>query len=128
MAEVAKESGALTVAVVTKPFEFEGSKRKIQADEGIQRLKDNVDTLIIVPNQRILQIVDKKTPVLEAFKRIDSVLYQGVRGIAELITVPGLVNVDFADVRSIMSNAGTALMGFGFFGGAVGVGVDCWCG
>lgn len=117
VAEVAKESGALTVAVVTKPFEFEGSKRKIQADEGIQRLKDNVDTLIIVPNQRILQIVDKKTPVLEAFKRIDSVLYQGVRGIAELITVPGLVNVDFADVRSIMSNAGTALMGIGLGSG-----------
>lgn len=117
VAEVAKESGALTVAVVTKPFEFEGSKRKIQADEGVQKLKDNVDTLIVVPNQRILQIVDRKTPILEAFKKIDSVLYQGVRGIAELITVPGLINVDFADVRSIMSSAGTALMGIGLGSG-----------
>lgn len=113
IAEVAKESGALTVAVVTKPFEFEGSKRKFAADEGTQKLKENVDTLIVVPNQRILQIVDKKTPILEAFKKIDSVLYQGVRGIAELITIPGLINVDFADVRSIMSSAGTALMGIG---------------
>lgn len=113
IAEIAKESGALTVAVVTKPFDFEGSKRKIQADEGTSRLKENVDTLIIVPNQKILQVVDRKTPILEAFKKIDSVLYQGVRGIAELITVPGLINVDFADVRSIMSNAGTALMGIG---------------
>ena len=113
VAEIAKESGALTIAVVTKPFDFEGSRRRFSADEGIQRLKEKVDTLIVVPNQKILQVVDRKTPVLEAFRRIDSVLHQGVRGIAELITVPGLINVDFADVRTIMSNAGTALMGVG---------------
>lgn len=113
IAEIAKESGALTIAVVTRPFDFEGSRRKFSADEGIQMLKDKVDTLIVVPNQKILQVVDKKTPVLEAFKKIDSVLHQGVRGIAELITVPGLINVDFADVRAIMNNAGTALMGVG---------------
>lgn len=113
VAEIAKESGALTVAVVTKPFEFEGSKRKITADEGIQRLKEKVDTLIVVPNQRIMQVVDKKTPILEAFKKIDSVLYQGVKGIAELVTTPGLINVDFADVRTVMTNSGTALMGMG---------------
>lgn len=117
VAEVAKETGALTVAVVTKPFEFEGARRKITADQGIQKLKDNVDTLIIVPNQRILQVIDKKTPILDAFKKIDSVLHQGVKGIAELITLPGLINVDFADVRTIMSNAGTALMGIGVASG-----------
>lgn len=113
VAEVAKETGALTVAVVTKPFDFEGAKRKITADDGIYRLKEKVDTLIVVPNQRILQVVDRKTPILEAFKKIDSVLHQGVKGIAELITLPGLINVDFADVRTVMSNAGTALMGIG---------------
>lgn len=113
VAEIAKESGALTVAVVTKPFEFEGSKRRITADDGTMRLKEKVDTLIVVPNQKILQVVDRKTPILDAFRRIDSVLHQGVKGIAELITVPGLINVDFADVRTIMSNAGTALMGIG---------------
>lgn len=117
IAEVAKETGALTVGVVTKPFDFEGSRRKASAEDGVEKLKNNVDTLIVVPNQRILQIVDKKTPVLEAFKKIDSVLYQGVRGIAELITIPGLINVDFADVRSIMSDAGTALMGIGLGSG-----------
>jgi len=113
VAQVARETGALTVAVVTRPFDFEGSRRRHAADEGIQNLKDKVDTLIVVPNQRILQVIDKKTPILEAFKRIDSVLYQGVKGIAELITLPGLVNVDFADVRTIMQNSGTALMGMG---------------
>jgi cell division protein FtsZ len=112
-AEVAKETGALTVAVVTKPFDFEGARRKNAAEDGIARLKEKVDTLIVVPNQRILQVVDKKTPILDAFKKIDSVLYQGVKGIAELITLPGLINVDFADVRTIMQNAGTALMGMG---------------
>lgn len=117
IAEIAKESGALTVAVVTKPFEFEGSKRKFTADEGVQKLKDKVDTLIVVPNQRILQIIDKKTPILDAFKKIDSVLHQGVKGIAELVTTPGLINVDFADVRTVMSNAGTALMGMGIGSG-----------
>lgn len=113
LAEVAKETGALTVAVVTKPFDFEGVKRKMTAEDGISRLKEKVDTLIIVPNQRILQVIDKKTSILEAFKKIDSVLHQGVKGIAELITLPGLINVDFADVRTVMSNSGTALMGIG---------------
>jgi len=113
IAEIAKETGALTVAVVTKPFDFEGSKRRHAADDGILALREKVDTLIIVPNQRILQVVDKKTSIVDAFKRIDSVLHQGVKGIAELITVPGLINVDFADVRTVMSNAGTALMGIG---------------
>ncbi|KKP86933.1 MAG: Cell division protein FtsZ [Candidatus Roizmanbacteria bacterium GW2011_GWA2_35_8] len=113
IAEIAKETGALTVAVVTKPFDFEGSKRKFAADEGTIKLKEKVDTLIIVPNQKVLSIIDKKTPILEAFKKIDGVLHQGVKGIAELITTPGLINVDFADVRAIMQNAGTALMGMG---------------
>lgn len=113
IAEVAKETGALTVAVVTKPFDFEGTKRKLTADEGIQKLKEKVDTLIIVPNQKILSVIDKKTPILEAFKKIDSVLHQGVKGIAELITTPGLINVDFADVKTVMKDAGTALMGMG---------------
>lgn len=113
VAEVARETGALTIAVVTKPFDFEGVKRKFTADDGISKLKEKVDTLIIVPNQKILTVVDKKTPILEAFKKIDSVLHQGVKGIAELITTPGLINVDFADVRSIMQNSGTALMGMG---------------
>lgn len=113
ISEVAKETGALTVAVVTKPFEFEGAKRRFVADEGVQTLREKVDTLIIVPNQRILQVVDKKTSILEAFRKIDTVLHQGVRGIAELITTPGLINVDFADVKTVMSDAGTALMGMG---------------
>ncbi len=113
VAEVAKNTGALTVAVVTKPFEFEGAKRRMSAEDGISQLKEKVDTLIIVPNQRILQVIDKKTPVLEAFKKIDSVLHQGVKGIAELIILPGLINVDFADVRTVMSNSGTAIMGIG---------------
>ena len=117
IAEIAKETGALTVAVVTKPFDFEGTKRKFIAEDGIQALRDKVDTLIIVPNQRVLQIVDKKTPILEAFKKIDSVLHQGVRGIAELIMLPGLINVDFADVKTIMTKAGTALMGIGLASG-----------
>jgi len=113
IADIAKELGILTVAVVTKPFDFEGSKRKFAADEGTRSLRDKVDTLIIVPNQKVLQIIDKKTTILEAFKKIDSVLHQGVKGIAELITQPGLINVDFADVKSIMSQSGTALMGIG---------------
>lgn len=117
IAEIAKELGILTIAVVTKPFDFEGTKRKVAADDGTLKLKDTVDTLIVVPNQRILQAIDKKTPILEAFKRIDSVLHQGVKGIAELITTPGLINVDFADVKTIMSNAGTALMGMGIGSG-----------
>lgn len=117
VAEVARETGALTVAVVTKPFDFEGTKRKFTAEEGVSKLKEKVDTLIIVPNQKILSVVDKKTPILEAFKRIDEVLHQGVKGIAELVTTPGLINVDFADVRSIMQNSGTALMGMGIGSG-----------
>lgn len=117
IAEIAKETGALTVAVVTKPFEFEGVKRKFTAEDGISRLKEKVDTLIVVPNQRILSVVDKKTPILDAFRKIDTVLTSGVRGIAELITTPGLINVDFADVKSIMSNSGTALMGMGMGSG-----------
>lgn len=117
IAKVARECGALTIGVVTKPFLFEGSKRMNAAKFGIQNLKDNVDTLIVVPNQRILQIIDNKTSMLEALRKIDSVLHQGVRGIAELITDPGLINVDFADVRTIMSNAGTALMGIGVANG-----------
>jgi len=113
VAKVARECGALTVAVVTKPFLFEGSKRMNSAKAGIASLKEHVDTLIIVPNQRILQIIDNKTSMLEALKKIDSVLHQGVRGIAELITEPGLINVDFADVKTIMSSSGSALMGIG---------------
>lgn len=113
VAEIAKETGALTVAVVTKPFSFEGAKRKNAAEEGIAALKDHVDTLIIIPNDRVLEILEPKTSMIQAFKKIDQILHQGVKGIAELITTPGLINVDFADVRSIMSNAGTALMGIG---------------
>lgn len=113
IAEIAKETGALTIAVVTKPFDFEGVKRKFTAEDGVSRLKEKVDTLIIVPNQKVLSIVDKKTPILEAFRKIDTVLISGVKGIAELITTPGLINVDFADVKSIMSSSGTALMGMG---------------
>ena len=117
IAEVAKETGALTVAIVTKPFEFEGAKRKFVAEGGIEKLKEKVDTLIVVPNQRILSIIDKKTSILDAFKKIDSVLHQGVKGIAELIVTSGLINVDFADVRTIMTNAGSALMGIGLGSG-----------
>ncbi len=113
IAEIAKESGALTVAVVTKPFAFEGTRRMVLAEEGIEELKDKVDTLIVIPNQRLLDVVDKKMPLLEAFKVADSVLGQGVQGISDLITVPGLINVDFADVRTIMADSGSALMGIG---------------
>ena len=113
IAEISKEVGALTVAVVTRPFIFEGARRKVSAQEGIENLRDKVDTLIVIPNQKVLEIIDSKVGILEAFKKVDSVLHQGVKGIAELITIPGLINVDFADVRSIMQNAGTALMGIG---------------
>ena len=113
IAEISKETGALVVAVVTRPFKFEGKKRMMSADDGIEKLRDKVDTLIVVPNQKVLTIIDKKTPILEAFRKIDTILHEGVRGIAELITTPGLINVDFADVKSVMSNAGTALMGIG---------------
>lgn len=113
IAKAAKEVGALTVAVVTKPFAFEGTRRMVAAEDGIEELKDKVDTLIIIPNQRILDVVDRKLSLLEAFKVADSVLTQGVQGISDLITLPGLINVDFADVRTIMANAGSALMGIG---------------
>jgi cell division protein FtsZ len=112
-AEIARELGALTVAVVTKPFQFEGARRMVTADEGIANLKDKVDTLIVIPNQRLLEVIDKKMTLLDAFRVADSVLGQGVQGIADLITMPGLINVDFADVRTIMTNAGSALMGIG---------------
>src|SRR3989338_7791573 len=116
-ASVARKVGALTVAVVTKPFAFEGSRRMMAAEEGIERLKDHVDALIVIPNQRLLEVVDKNMTLQEAFKLADSVLGQGVQGISDLITMPGLINVDFADVKSIMSNAGSALMGIGVAGG-----------
>jgi cell division protein FtsZ len=113
VAEIAQRLGTLTVGVVTKPFSFEGRKRKQQAEEGIAFLKDRVDTLITIPNDRLLQVVEKKTPILEAFRVADDVLRQGVQGISDLIAVPGLINLDFADVRTIMSETGPALMGVG---------------
>lgn len=113
IAEVAKEIGALTVGVVTRPFTFEGRKRSTQAASGITALKDKVDTLIVIPNDRLLEIVDKSTPMLEAFREADNVLRQGVQGISDLIAVPGLINLDFADVKTIMSEKGSALMGIG---------------
>lgn len=116
-AGIAKQLGALTVAVVTKPFGFEGSRRMLVAEEGIEKLKDKVDALIVIPNQRLLEVVDKNMTLQEAFKLADSVLGQGVQGISDLITMPGLINVDFADVKAIMMNAGSALMGIGQAGG-----------
>lgn len=113
IAQIAKDLGALTVAVVTKPFAFEGTRRMVNAEEGILDLKDKVDTLIVIPNQRLLEVVDKKMTLIEAFRVADSVLGHGVQGIADLITMPGLINVDFADVRAIMTNAGSSLMGIG---------------
>lgn len=113
IAEVAREIGALTISVVTKPFTFEGTRRMVTAEEGIENLKEKVDTLIVIPNQRILEVIDKKLSLLEAFKVADSVLTHGVQGISDLITIPGLINVDFADVKTIMTNAGSALMGIG---------------
>lgn len=113
IAQIAKEVGALTVAVVTKPFAFEGNKRMLVAEEGIEELKHSVDTLIVIPNQRLMDVIDKKMTLLEAFRIADSVLGQGVQGISDLITIPGLINVDFADVKTIMTDAGSALMGIG---------------
>ena len=113
VAECAKEIGALTVGVVTKPFGFEGPRRMKQAEAGIVNLKEKVDTLVTIPNDRLLQIIEKRTSMLEAFKKADDVLRQGVQGISNLIAVPGLINVDFADVKTVMSNAGSALMGVG---------------
>ena len=113
VAECAREIGALTVGVVTRPFSFEGPKRKKNADMGIENLKRRVDTIITIPNDRLLQVVDKKTPMTKAFSIADDILRQGVKGISDLIAVPGIVNLDFADVKSIMQNAGSALMGIG---------------
>ncbi len=113
IAEAAKDAGALTVGVVTKPFTFEGKKRETIANAGLAVLKDKVDTLITIPNDKIFQIIDEKTSLVEAFKIVDDVLRQAVQGISDLITLPGVINLDFADVKAIMSNAGSALMGIG---------------
>ncbi|HEX3031883.1 MAG TPA: cell division protein FtsZ [Bacillota bacterium] len=117
VAEVAKELGALTVGVVTKPFAFEGKRRHNQADRGIGNLKSRVDTLITIPNDRLLQVIDKNTSIVDAFRIADDVLRQGVQGISDLIAVPGLINLDFADVKTIMFETGSALMGIGTAGG-----------
>src|SRR5437867_2695409 len=117
VAEIAKGAGALTIGVVTRPFSFEGRRRSVQAEQGIQKLKDKVDTLIIIPNDRLLSVSNDKTSVLNAFKMADEVLLQGVQGITDLITTPGLINTDFADVKMIMLNAGSALMGIGYASG-----------
>ena len=113
VAQMAKDAGALTVGVVTKPFEFEGAQRSSIAESALSELSDKVDTIITIPNDRLLQIIDKKTSLLEAFSVVDEILRQGVQGISDLITIPGLINVDFADVKSVMSDAGSALMGIG---------------
>ena len=113
IAEIARRLGALTIGVVTRPFAFEGRRRSVQAEQGIQRLKEAVDTLIIIPNERLLSLADAKTSMVDAFKMADEVLLQGVQGITDLINVPGLINTDFADVKMVMSNAGTAIMGIG---------------
>jgi cell division protein FtsZ len=113
IAEIAHEIGALSVGVVTKPFTFEGRRRMSVADKGISQLKEKVDTLIVIPNDRLLQVVEKRTPILEAFRIADDVLRQGVQGISDLIAVPGLINLDFADVKTIMKETGAALMGIG---------------
>jgi len=113
IAEISKEVGALTIGVVTRPFSFEGSRRRAVAEEGMERLKEKVDTLIVIPNDRLLDIVDKKATIQSAFRMADEVLRQGIQGISELITVPGLINLDFADVKAIMSEGGSALMAVG---------------
>ena len=113
VARIAKELGCLTVAIVTKPFSFEGRRRQEQAKKGLEMLKPLVDTLIVVPNDKLLHMIDKDTPMLEAFREVDNGLRRGVQGIAEIVTVPGLINVDFADVRTVMKDKGTALMGIG---------------
>src|SRR5256714_3299927 len=118
IADIAKnEIGALTVGCFTRPFAFEGTQRARQAEEGIQHLRDNVDTLIVIPNEKLLTIVERRTSMLDAFREADNVLRQGVQGITDLITIPGLINLDFADVRTIMQDAGSALMGIGTAGG-----------
>ena len=117
IAEIARESSALTVAVVTKPFQFEGKKRNAQAEDGIEQLRDVVDTLIVVPNQRLLSLGGRNLSLLDSFKKADDILYQAVKGISDLIMVPGLINLDFADVKNIMSSMGMALMGTGMASG-----------
>ncbi|MEN6420727.1 MAG: cell division protein FtsZ [Smithella sp.] len=117
IAEIARECSVLTIAVVTKPFQFEGKKRNLQAEEGIAQLRDAVDTLIVVPNQRLLSLGGRNLSLLEAFKKADDILYQAVKGISDLILVPGLINLDFADVRAVMSNMGMAIMGTGVASG-----------
>lgn len=114
IAEMAREMGALTVGVVTKPFSFEGPRRARAAEEGIEALRDKVDTIIIIPNDRLLSVTEKKATLMDAFRLADDVLRQGVQGISDIITIPGMINVDFADVKAIMSNSGSALMGIGF--------------
>ena len=114
VARLAREVGALTVGIVTMPFRFEGTKRRSQAEQGVHTLREACDTVIVIPNERLLEVLDKKTSMLDAFRIADDVLRQGVQGITDLITEPGLINVDFADVRTIMHGAGTALMGIGF--------------
>jgi len=113
LAQIAREQGALTVGVVTRPFHFEGKQRQKRAEDGIEALKKHVDALIVIPNERLLQVVERRTSIIEAFRMADDVLRQGVQGITDLITVPGLINLDFADVRTIMENAGASLMGIG---------------
>ena len=113
VARVAKEVGALTIGVVTKPFNFEGKRRITQAETGVEALRNEVDTLIVIPNDRLLSLSDRNISVIDAFRQADHVLLQGVSGITDLITTPGLINIDFADVRSVMAGAGTALMGIG---------------
>lgn len=113
IAEIAKEQGALTIAVVTKPFAFEGTRRMVAAEEGIDNLKDKVDALIVIPNQKLLDSIDRKISLVDAFKTVDSILGQGVQGISDIITLPGLINRDFADIKSIMKGAGSAFMGIG---------------
>lgn len=118
IARIARKLGALTIGVVTRPFKFEGHKRALNAERGINEMREAVDTLIIIPNDRLLEIVDKKTPMIEAFREADNVLRQGVQGISDLIAVPGLINLDFADVKTVMSHKGTALMGIGIASGS----------
>ncbi len=113
IAEIARDLGALTIGVVTKPFSFEGARRRLNAEKGSEALRDKVDTLITIPNDRLKDVVDKQTSILEAFRVVDDVLRQGVQGISDLITIPGLINLDFADVRTVMKDAGSALMGIG---------------
>src|SRR5205085_12305451 len=113
IAGIARDLGALTIGVVTKPFSFEGARRRINAEKAVEELKENVDTLITIPNDRLKDVVQKDTSIVDAFRVVDDVLRQGVQGISDIITMPGLINLDFADVRAIMRDAGSALMGIG---------------